>query len=146
MLFLFGYVQWCQTCLDYMRNMTEHRNCLPFASTWVHPRVLVGSVLLIVLVLCVVLCFVCLRPLSCVLNVDSVSCLSSSFVLCPQCWQCLLFVFVLCLVSSMLTVSLVCLRPLSCVLNVDVSLVCLFLIAPSLTFIQSINFFQHFFY
>jgi magnesium-transporting ATPase (P-type) len=48
----------------------------------------------------------CLHPLSCVLNVDSVSWLSSSFVLCPQCWQCLLIVFILCLVSSHLLFKL----------------------------------------
>ena len=118
---------------------------------------------------------VCLRPVSCVPNVTSVSglfvfvlclvcpmlpvslaCLSSSCVLCAQCYQCLglvclrpvscvpnvtsisgLFVFVLCLVCQMLPVSLaclfsscvlcakcyqclllVCLRPVSCVPNV----------------------------
>ena len=75
-------------------------------------------------------CFVCLRPVSCVPYVASVSglflfCLSSSCVLCTQCCQCLwivfvLFVFVLCLVYPMLPVSLdcfcfVCLRPVSCV-------------------------------
>jgi hypothetical protein len=93
-------------------------------------------------------CFVCLRPVSCVPNVASVSrssmldcslfCLSSSCVLCTQCCQCLyivytwlplvLFVFVLCLVYPMLPVSLdrlyliapcfVCIRPVSCVPNV----------------------------
>jgi hypothetical protein len=93
-------------------------------------------------------CFVCLRPVSCVPNVASVSglsildcplfCLSSSCVLCVQCCQCLwivyswlplvLFVFLLCLVCPMLPVSLdclyliapcfVCLRPVSCVPNV----------------------------
>jgi hypothetical protein len=51
--------------------------------------------------------------MSCVSNVDSVSVLS--YVLCVQCWQCLCIV--LCLVCSMLTVSLYC--PMSCVSNVD---------------------------
>jgi hypothetical protein len=54
------------------------RNCLPFASTWVHPRFLEGSVLLIYLAFCVVLCF------------------------------CVLFVFVLCLLCPMLSMSLDC--------------------------------------
>jgi hypothetical protein len=60
----------------------------------------------------------CLRPVSCVPNVVSVSGLSSSCVLCTQCCQCLWFVFVLCPVYPMLSVSLVCLRPVSCVPNV----------------------------
>ena len=50
---------------------------IPFPSTWVHPRFLVGSVLLIFLMFCVFLFFfVCIRPLSCVPNVASVSGLS----------------------------------------------------------------------
>jgi hypothetical protein len=72
---------------------------------------LVGSVLLILPVFCV-LCFVCLHPVSCVPNVDSVSrlfiviqylvypmltasldCLSSSCILCTLCWQCLSIVY-----------------------------------------------------
>ena len=40
-------------------------NWLLVGSTWVHPLFLVGSVLPIFLVLCVVLCFACLRPVSC---------------------------------------------------------------------------------
>jgi len=48
-----------------------------FVSTWVEPWILVGSVLLIFLVFCVVyFCFLCLRPVSCVPNVASVSGLS----------------------------------------------------------------------
>jgi hypothetical protein len=52
--------------------------CFPFASTWIHPCLLVVSVLLIFLisVLCCVFCFVCFRPVSCVSNVVSVSGLS----------------------------------------------------------------------
>ena len=44
-------------------------NCFPFADAWVHPRFLVGSVLLIVLVFCVafLLGFVCLRAVVCTL-------------------------------------------------------------------------------
>jgi hypothetical protein len=60
----------------------------------------------------------CLRPVSCVPNVHSVSGLSLSCVLCTQCSQCLWIVFVLCLVYPMFTVSLDCLRPVSCVPNV----------------------------
>ena len=122
------------------------------------------------------LSMVCLHPVSCVPNVDSVSrlfvfilylvypmltlsldCLSSSCILCTQCWQCLsivylhpvscvpnvdivsrVFIFILYLVCPMLTLSLdclssscilctqcwqrlsiVCLHPVSCVPNVD---------------------------
>ena len=122
------------------------------------------------------LSIVCLHPVSCVPNVDGVSrlfifilylvcpmltlsleCLSSSCILCAQCWQCLsivylhpvscvpnvdsvsrLFIFILYLVCPMLTVSLDCLssscilctqcwqclsivylHPVSCVPNVD---------------------------
>ena len=62
----------------------------------------------------------CLRPVSCVPNVASVSGLSSSCVLCTQCFffQCLMIIFVLCLVCPMLPVSHDCLRPVSCVPNV----------------------------
>ena len=104
------------------------------------------------------LSMVCLHPVSFVPNVDSVSrlfvfilylvypmltlsldCLSSSCILCTQCWQCLSIVYLhLYLVSPMLTLSLdclssscilctqcwqrlsiVCLHPVSCVPNVD---------------------------
>ena len=99
------------------------------------------------------LSIVCLHPVSCVPNVDSVSrlfifilylvcpmltlsleCLSSSCILCAQCWHCLsivylhpvscvpnvdsvsrLFIFILYLVYPMLTVSLHCLSS-SCIL------------------------------
>jgi hypothetical protein len=60
----------------------------------------------------------CLRPVSCVPNVTSVSRLSSSCVLCTQRYQCRWIVFVLCLVCPTLPVSLDCLRPVSCVPNV----------------------------
>jgi hypothetical protein len=59
------------------------KNCLPFTSTWVHPRILVGSVLLIFFVFCVVYFF-----------------LYSSCVLCAQCCQCL------CIVNSLLPLQL----------------------------------------
>ena len=141
-------------------------------------------------------CFsiVCLHPVSCVPNVDIVSrlfifilylvypmltvsldCLSSSCILCPQCWHCLsivylhpvscvpnvdsvsrLFVFILYLVYPTLTVSLdylssscilcaqcwhclssVYLHPVSCVPNVDIVsrlfIFILYLVYPMLT-------------
>ena len=140
------------------------------------------------------LSIVCLHPVSCVPNVDSVSrlfifilylvcpmltlsleCLSSSCILCAQCWHCLssvylhpvscvpnvdsvsrLFIFILYLVYPMLTVSLDCLssscilctqcwhclsivylHPVSCVPNVDsvsrVFIFILYLVYPMLT-------------
>ena len=49
--------------------------------TLVHPRVLVGSMLLIFFVVFVVLlCFVCFRPVSCVPNVASVDCFFFRFI------------------------------------------------------------------
>jgi hypothetical protein len=110
-------------------------NCIPFTGTWGHPGL--GDVRIVhpfsflccVVLLCLfvfVLCLVypmlpvslnCLRPVSCVPNAASVSRLSSSCVLCTQCWQCLWIVFVLCLVYPMLPVSLDCLRLVSCVPN-----------------------------
>ena len=140
------------------------------------------------------LSMVCLHPVSCVPNVDSVSrlfvfilylvypmltlsldCLSSSCILCTQCWQCLsivylhpvscvpnvdivsrVFIFILYLVCPMLTLSLdclssscilctqcwqrlsiVCLHPVSCVPNVDIVsrlfIFILYLVCPMLT-------------
>ena len=140
------------------------------------------------------LSMVCLHPVSCVPNVDSVSrlfvfilylvypmltvsldCLSSSCILCAQCWQCLssvylhpvscvpnvdivsrLFIFILYLVYPMLTASLDCLssscilctqcwqclsiiylHPVSCVPNVGivsrVFIFILYLVCPMLT-------------
>ena len=140
------------------------------------------------------LSIVCLHPVSCVPNVDSVSrlfifilylvcpmltlsleCLSSSCILCAQCWHCLSsvyfhpvscvpnvdsvsrwFVFILYLVCPMLTVSLDCLssscilctqcwyclsivylHPVSCVPNVDsvsrLFIFILYLVCPMLT-------------
>ena len=87
------------------------------------------------------LSMVCLHPVSCVPNVDSVSrlfvfilylvypmltlsldCLSSSCILCTQCWQCL---------------SIVYLHPVSCVPNVDIVsrlfIFILYLVYPMLT-------------
>ena len=140
------------------------------------------------------LSIVCLHPVSCVFSVDSVSrlfvfilcfvcpmltvsldCLFSSCILCAQCWQCLwivcfhpvscvpnvdsvsgLFVFILCFVCPVLTVSLdclfsscilcaqcwqclwiVCFHPVSCVPNVDsvsgLFVFILYLVCPKLT-------------
>ena len=122
------------------------------------------------------LSIVYLHPVSCVPNVDSVSrlfifilylvCpmltlsldyLSSSCILCTQCWQCLsivylhpvscvpnvdsvsrLFIFILYLVCPMLTLSLECLSSsLSCVPNVDIVsrlfIFILYLVYPMLT-------------
>ena len=122
------------------------------------------------------LSMVCLHPVSCVPNVDSVSrlfvfilylvypmltvsldYLSSSCILCAQCWHCLssvylhpvscvpnvdivsrLFIFILYLVYPMLTVSLDCyLHPVSCVPNVDsvsrLFIFILYLVYPMLT-------------
>ena len=140
------------------------------------------------------LSIVYLHPISCVPNVDSVSrlfifilylvcpmltlsleCLSSSCILCTQCWQCLsivylhpvscvpnvdsvsrLFIFILYLVCPMLTLSLDCLssscilcaqcwqclsivylHPVSCVPNVDsvfrLFIFILYLVCPMLT-------------
>jgi hypothetical protein len=77
-------------------------------------------------------CFVCLCPVSCVLNVlfvfvlylvCSMFCLSLSCVLCAQCFVCLcpvscvpnvLFVFVLCLVCPMFCLSLSCVLCAQC--------------------------------
>ena len=39
-------------------TLISSRNCLPLASTWVHPKFFCGSVLLIFIVFCVVLLFV----------------------------------------------------------------------------------------
>ena len=60
------------------RLIIRGRNYLPFVSTWVHPGCWYGSVLLIFLVFCVVLCFG------------------------------VLFIFILCVVCPMLPVSLDC--------------------------------------
>ena len=140
------------------------------------------------------LSIVCLHPVSCVPNVDIVSrlfifilylvypmltvsldCLSSSCILCAQCWHCLsivylhpvscvpnvdsvsrLFIFILYLVCPMLTLSLDCLtsscilctqcwyclsivylHPVSCVPNVDsvsrLFIFILYLVCPMLT-------------
>lgn len=56
-------------------NQCQSRNWLSFLSTWVHPRLLVVSMLLICLVFCSVFfyIFVCLRSLSWVLNIARVS-------------------------------------------------------------------------
>jgi hypothetical protein len=93
------------------------RNCLLFAGTWVHPDVWLGSVLLIFLVFCNVLCLpfsydlraqccqclwiapsvFCLCPMTCVPNVANVSGL-------PLLYS----VFALWLVCPMLSMSLDC--------------------------------------
>ena len=106
---------------------------------WFHSRCVLGSLLfLISFPVCVwlpvihpfssqfcVFCFVCLRPVSCLPNVVSVSGLSSYSVLCAQFCQCLWIVFVRCLVCPMLSVSLDYLRPVFCVPNVVIALDCL---------------------
>ena len=122
------------------------------------------------------LSIVYLHPVSCVSNVDSVSrlfifilylvcpmltlsldCLSSSCILCTQCWQCLsivylhpvscvpnvdsvsrVFIFILYLVSQCWQcLSMVCLHPVSCVPNVDsvsrLFIFILYLVYPMLT-------------
>ena len=122
------------------------------------------------------LSMVCLHPVSCVPNVDSVSrlfvfilylvypmltlsldCLSSSCILCTQCWQCLSIVYLHpvscvpmltlsldCLSSSCILctqcwqrLSIVCLHPVSCVPNVDsfsrLFIFILYLVCPMLT-------------
>ena len=65
------------TCLyeSHCGCLIRIMNCLPFVVTWVHSHLSVGSMLLILIVYCIVLCF-------CVLFV---------FVLClvAQCCQCL---------------------------------------------------------
>jgi hypothetical protein len=42
------------------------RNSLPFMSAWDHRWFIVGSVLIIFLVFCVPVLFVCFRPVSCI--------------------------------------------------------------------------------
>ena len=122
------------------------------------------------------LSIVYLHPVSCVPNVDIVSrvfifilylvcpmltlsldCLSSSCILCTQCWQCLsivylhpvscvpnvdsvsrVFIFILYLVSQCWQcLSMVCLHPVSCVPNVDsvsrLFIFILYLVYPMLT-------------
>ena len=73
----YRYYENCQWVMLVWR-VSGGRNCLPFASTCVHPRFLVGSVLLN-LWFCL-LCFTCLRLVSCV-SVVSVSGLSILY--CP---------------------------------------------------------------
>ena len=86
-----------------------------FASIWVHPRFLVGSVL--INVLCFVLCSLLCLSTSCVFVLCSLLCLSTScvFVLCSLLCLSTSCVFVLC--------SLLCLST-SCVF-VSCSLLCL---------------------
>jgi hypothetical protein len=80
MLFVFALLAcWC---------LIRGRNCLPFKSTRVRPWILEGSVLLIFLVFC----FVCLRPLSWVPNVSGLR---------PLSWVPNALVFVHCLEYSM---------------------------------------------
>ena len=75
-LYIFASVLWCPTCLDYASNMAgvllEAGTAYHSRAHAVHPRVFVGSVLLIFLVSSLMfLCFVCLRPVSFVPNVLS---------------------------------------------------------------------------
>ena len=75
----------CSIRLDYMSNICgcsiRGSNCLPFVSPWGQPWFMMGSVLLIFLFFCVVLCL-------CDLFV---------FVRCTRCSQCLWVVFLDCL-------------------------------------------------
>ena len=66
------------------------KGSLPFVSTWVHPRFF-GRVCVVHLFsfLCYIFCFVCLRPVSCVPNVASVSGLPLQFSLTFICFVCL---------------------------------------------------------
>ena len=58
------------------------RNCLTFVRTWVHPRFLVGTLLLIFFVFCVVMCVCCCFV--CLHHVSSVASVSGLFILvCP---------------------------------------------------------------
>jgi hypothetical protein len=59
-LFVNGGVQHVLTVWVIWRLIRD-MNCLPFGSTWIHHRFLMGSVLLIFLVFCDVLCFVWLN-------------------------------------------------------------------------------------
>jgi hypothetical protein len=112
-LFAPSVVLWCS--LRFPHNNDVHfvftSSCLLEGSCHIY----VVCVCLCVVVsntYCVV-CLVCLSS-SCVHYVASVSGLSSSCVLCTLCCQCLWVVFVLCLVYTMLPVSLGCLRLVSC--------------------------------
>ena len=105
------------------------------------------------------LSIVFLHPVSCIPNVDSVSrlfifilylvcpmltlsleCLSSSCILCTQCWQCLSIVYlhpcILC-TQCWQCLSIVYLHPVSCVPNVDIVsrlfIFILYLVCPMLT-------------
>ena len=90
----------------YMSNRVSYKKQeLLTLCTWVHPPFFKGSMLLNFLVFRIKLCLFCFRPVSWVLNVSSVSGLSSSSVLGAQCFQCLWIVFVLCLGCSMFPVS-----------------------------------------
>jgi len=59
---------WSSPFAFTLRILIRERNCLPLVSIWVHIRFLLGFMLLNYLVFCVVLCFVGLRPMSCVPN------------------------------------------------------------------------------
>jgi hypothetical protein len=87
-----GYQRKSQTCSYTLIHFTESsryrhdrksnsqlirgRNCLPFASTCVHSLFFAGSMMFIVLVFCVTLCFVCLRHVS---SVHSIARVPSGF-------------------------------------------------------------------
>ena len=62
-LLYFGY--WCHTWLYVYHGgyLAKWRNCVPFASIWVHPRLLMGSVFCLVY-----FCIACLRTVCCVPN------------------------------------------------------------------------------
>jgi hypothetical protein len=73
-------------------RLIRYRKCFLFASIWVLPRFLMGSVLLSFLCCLVFLCFVCLRPIhvSCVHGVAIVSLIKSlpCFYVVSYCSRC----------------------------------------------------------
>jgi hypothetical protein len=118
-VYLFCLSSSCVLCTQYCQ-------CLWIVHSWLHLRFSLTFI-----------CFVCLRPVSFVHNIASVSglsilncpfgflynvylfCLSSSCVLCTQCCQCLWIVHSwLHLRFSLTFICFVCLRPVSFVHNV----------------------------
>jgi hypothetical protein len=68
---LLYFAYWCHTWLYVYHGgcLVKGRKCVLFASIWVHPRLLMGSMFLIFLVFCLVhFCIVCLRTVCCVPN------------------------------------------------------------------------------
>jgi hypothetical protein len=98
----------------------KSRNYLPFSGSWVQPQFLVGSGLLIVLVFCVLLCFLFCLSSSCIVCAQCCTCMECSFLIaCIVCAQCCT-----CLECSFLIACIVCAQCCTC-------LECSFLIASS---------------